>query len=276
MKKLLFGTSGIPLSTVNSNTVNGISRVHELGLEAMELEFVHSVNIKKEKTPEVNKVAKQNNVVLTCHGQYYINLNSKEKEKQEASIQRIFNAASIADMCGAYSMTFHPAFYQGMSSEESYETVKRNLKIAVKKVQDSGHKICVRPETTGKASQFGTITEILKLSKEIEQVMPCVDFSHLHARSNGKFNTRKEFQQVLEEIEKSLGKEGLENMHIHLSGIAYSEKGEKNHLKLEESDMNYKDLLKVWKEFKIAGVVICESPNIEEDAMMLKKEFYKG
>ena len=105
--------------------------------------------------------------------------------------------------------------------------------------------------------------------------MPCVDFSHLHARSNGKFNTRNEFQQVLEEIEKVLGRDGLENMHIHLSGIAYSEKGEKNHLKLEESDMNYKDLLKVWKEFKIAGVVICESPNVEEDALLLKNEFYK-
>src|SRR3989338_1186040 len=271
MINLLFGTPGIPSSSVNPNTVNGIARVHELGLGAMELKFVHSVNIKKEKTPEVKEIAKKNDVVLTCHGQYYINLNSKEKEKQQASIERIFNAASIADMCGAYSMTFHPAFYQGMSSEESYETVKKNLKLAVKKVQDSGHKIWVRPETTGKNSQFGTVAEILKLSQELEQVMPCVDFSHLHARSNGKFNTRKEFQQVLEEIEKALGRNGLENMHIHLSGIAYSEKGEKNHLKLEESDMNYKDLLKVWKEFKIAGVVICESPNIEEDALLLKK-----
>lgn len=275
MKKLLFGTSGIPLSTVNSNTINGIARVHELGLEAMELEFVHSVNIKKEKTSEVRETAKKNDIVLTCHGQYYINLNSKEKEKQDASIERIFNAASIADMCGAYSMTFHAAFYQGMSSEESYETVKKNLKLAVKKIQDDGHKIWVRPETTGKGSQFGTITEILKLSQEIDQVMPCVDFSHLHARSNGKFNTRKEFQEVLEQIEKSLGRNGLENMHIHLSGIAYNEKGERNHLKLEESDMNYKDLLKVWKEFKIAGVVICESPNIEEDALLLKKTFSK-
>ena len=275
MKKLLFGTSGIPLSTVKPNTINAIKRVRELGLSAMELEFVHSVNIKKEKTSEVFQTAKERDVVLTCHGQYYINLNSAEKEKQEASIQRIFNAASIADMCGAYSMTFHPAFYLGMSSEACYDTVKKNLKEAVNKVKDAGHKIWVRPETTGKNSQFGTVTEILKLSQDIEQVMPCVDFSHLHARSNGKFNTEQEFRSVLLEIEKVLGRNGLENMHIHLSGIAYSEKGEKKHLKLEESDMNYKDLLKVWKEFKIAGVVICESPNIEEDALMLKKYYEK-
>ena len=74
-------------------------------------------------------------------------------------------------------------------------------------------------------------------------------------------------------VEKYLGKEGLREMHIHLSGINYSEKGEKNHLILEESDMNYKELLKVWKEFKIKGVVISESPNIEGDALLMQKTF---
>ena len=74
-------------------------------------------------------------------------------------------------------------------------------------------------------------------------------------------------------MEKALGKEGLHNMHIHLSGIEYGEKGEKNHLILEESDMNYKELLKVWKEFDIRGCVISESPNIEEDALLMKKYY---
>ena len=103
--------------------------------------------------------------------------------------------------------------------------------------------------------------------------MPCIDFAHLHARSGGKYNTSLEFKEILEKVEKMLGKEGLQNMHIHMSGIAYSEKGEKNHLILKESDFNYKDLLKVWKEFKIKGVVINESPNIEVDALLMKKTF---
>lgn len=273
MKKLLFGTSGIPISTKPSDTVNGIKRVSELKLDAMELEFVHSVNIKKEKTPKVRKVAKENNVVLTCHGQYYINLNAQEKKKIEASKQRIIDAASIADMCGAYSVTFHPAYYMKQEHEKVHETVKKNLKEAVKKIKDSGHKIWVRPETTGRVSQYGNLKELLRLSQEIDGVMPCIDFSHLHARSNGKWNTTEEFREIMHSVEKSLGKEGLKNMHIHLSGINYGEKGEKNHLILKESDMNYKDLLKVWKEFKIAGVVICESPNIEEDAMLLKQAY---
>ena len=64
-------------------------------------------------------------------------------------------------------------------------------------------------------------------------------------------------------------------MHIHLSGINYGDKGEKNHLILQESDLNYKDLLKVWKEFKIKGCVVCESPNIEDDALLLQKTWHK-
>ena len=57
--------------------------------------------------------------------------------------------------------------------------------------------------------------------------MPCIDFAHFHARTNGKYNTYGEFSEILEKIEKKLGKKGLENMHIHITGIAYGEKGEK-------------------------------------------------
>lgn len=270
---LLFGTAGIPISTNPRDTINGIKQVNELKLGGMELEFVHSVNIKEDKTQEVKKTAIDNNVILTCHGQYYINLNSLEKAKLEASKQRICNAGKIADMCGGYSLVFHAGFYQQQTKEQTYETIKKAMKEIIKKFQDQGIKIWIRPETTGKPKQWGTTEEIVQLSKEIEQVMPCIDFSHLHARTNGKYNTTEEFKEILDLLEKELGRTALENMHIHLSGIEYTEKGEKNHLILKESDLNYKELLKTWKEYKIKGIVICESPNIEQDALLLQKTY---
>ena len=78
------------------------------------------------------------------------------------------------------------------------------------------------------------------------------------------------------EIEKHLGKTGINNMHIHISGIAYGEKGEKNHLLLKESKFNYKDLIKTLKEFKCKAVVTCESPNIEKDALLLQETYQKA
>jgi deoxyribonuclease IV len=272
---LLFGSAGIPFSTKKSPfmTPSGIEEVQNLGLGCMELEFVRSVNIRPERAQEVEAAAKKHNVVLTCHGQYYINLNAKEKEKEDASIQRVLNAARIAWLCHGWSCTFHAAFYLDMEKQAVYDKVKANLKHIVKMLQDEGNEIWVRPETTGKPTQFGSIQEILKLSTEVEQVMPCIDFAHLHARTNGKYNTPKEFKEILSSVEKALGRKGLDNMHIHMTGIEYGEKGEKHHLNLKESDLRYQELMKVWKEFKIKGCVISESPNVEKDAVMMKEEY---
>ena len=270
-KKLLFGTAGIPICTEPRDTLNGISKVKELGLGCMELEFVQSVFITKEKAPEVRKSAEKNGIVLTCHAPYYINLNSTENAKLKASIYRILNSARIADLCGAWSVCFHPGFYQKSIKEDAYKRVKGSLNEIIKTLKKENNNIWIRPETTGKETQFGNLDEILNLSAEFDNVMPCVDFAHFHARTNGKYNSYREFSEILGKVEKKLGKKGLENMHIHITGIAYSEKGEKNHLNLKESDLNYQELIKALKDFKVKGVVISESPNIEEDALLVKK-----
>jgi len=273
MKKLLFGTAGIPISTDSRDTLNGISKVNELSLGCMELEFVHSINISKDKAPEVKMKAEQENIVLTCHAPYYINLNAVESAKKYASMNRIEKSAEILDLCGGWSVCFHSGFYLKREKDKVYQTIKSRIKKIRQRLEEKNINVWLRPETTGKPTQFGTLQELLKISQEIERVMPVIDFAHLHARTNGRYNTEKEFREVLENVESYLGREGLNNMHIHLSGINYSEKGEKNHLILEESDMNYKDLVKVWKEFDIKGVVISESPNIEEDALLMKKHY---
>jgi deoxyribonuclease IV len=277
MDKLLFATAGIPLSTQPRDTLNGISQVRALGLGAMELEFVQSVNVSAEKAPLVKKLAEEKKVVLTAHGSYYINLNSPEKPKWHASISRIVQAGVALEACGGYSLVFHPAFYLKSTKEEAYQNVKKGIEHAISELEKKGcKKIWVRPETMGRESQFGTLEENLQLSVDIPRVLPCIDFSHLHARYGGKFNTYDEFHSQLSLVEKMRGKEALQNIHAHLSGIAYGPKGEQHHLPLAESDMNYKDLLRALKEFGCAGVVVCESPNIEEDALLLKKTYEKS
>ena len=273
MKELLFGTAGIPLSANPRTTIDGISHVRKLGLGAMELEFVRNINITKDKAPELNRVAKENNIVLTCHAPYFINLNSLEKSKVKASIGRILNSARIANLCGGYSVCFHAGFYMGQDSKRVYEMIKHNLKEIVSVLKKENNKIWIRPETTGKETQFGNIDEILQLSQELDNLMPCIDFAHFHARTNGKYNSYKEFASILEAIEKKLGKKGLENMHIHITGIAYGPKGEKNHLNLKESDLKYQELLKCLKDFNVKGVAISESPNIEGDALLMQKTY---
>ena len=59
-------------------------------------------------------------------------------------------------------------------------------------------------------------------------------------------------------------------MHLHISGIRYGDKGERNHLDLEESDFEYVELLQALKDHDAGGIVICESPNLESDAALLQ------
>ncbi len=270
MHSLLFGTPGIPISTPVPSTKNGIIKVAEIGLDAMELEFVRQVHVKQAETAEVKELATKHNVVLTCHGQYWINLASPEQKKVAQSIQRMLHAARIVNACGGWSITWHMAFYLGQLKERVQELVAGSLRQVVKQLRDENSNIFIRPETTGKPTQWGDLNECIKLSQEIEGVLPCIDFSHLHARE-GKNNTTEEFRAILAKLEKELGRYCLDNMHIQISGINYGPKGEKNHLNLEESDLRWKELLAVWKEYKIKGVVITESPNVEGDALMLKK-----
>ena len=277
-KKLLFATAGIPSSTANPSTIEGINRVKELGFGAMEMEFVHSVNVSKELAPKIKQLVKVQGewgVVLTCHASYFINLNAIEPQKRGASRGRITQAVKILDACGGYSCCFHPAFYLGMEPKKVYSTVKGQMKKLFDGLDSFNTDVWVRPETTGKATQFGSIEELVELSSEFDKVLPVVDFSHLHSRSKGKFNSKKEFQYVLELMEKKLGKEAIKNMHIHLSGIEYSDKGERKHLLFKESDMNYKGVLETLKEFNAKGVLVCESPDSESDAKLLKKYYDK-
>lgn len=275
MKSLLFGTPGIPLSTIPRDTLNGVKQVRNLGLDAMELEFVHSVNVNEALAPKIKKTAKDLGVAITCHGQYYINLAAVEPAKLHASVNRILSAARRINECGGWSITWHMGFYLNRPKKQVHDIIKKGVKDIVKKLQDEGIKTWIRPETTGKETQWGDLQETIKLSQEVEQVMPCIDFAHLHARYNGTNNTLEEFRDILSQIEKGLGREALNNMHIQCCGINYGPKGEKNHLNFKESDMNWQDMLKAWKEFKIKGVVITESPSVEGDALLLQREFAK-
>ena len=270
--KLNFITAGMPLRTGKGSYTKAFDILKEMNLDGMELEFVHGVRMSDTNRDFVKNMSKD--FVITAHGPFYINLNSQEEEKIDASLQRIIDTASVASEAGAFSITYHAAFYMGKDKETVYNQVKTQTKRIIEILENENINVWTRPETTGKATQWGDMDEIIRLSKDFEQVLPCVDFSHLHARSAGEYNTYDEFSKILEKMGTEIGQYALENFHGHLAGIEYTAKGEKQHLNLENSDMNYKDLLKAMKEFGVKGALVCESPNIEDDCKLIKDYYY--
>lgn len=270
-KNLNFITAGMPLRTGKGSYPDAFDILREMNLDGMELEFVHGIRMGESNRKFVKSMSEE--FVMTAHGPFYINLNSAEPEKTDASVQRIIDTASVALSAGAFSITFHAAYYMGQDKQTVYNQVKTQTERIINILKEQKTEIWIRPETTGKETQWGDIDEIIKLSKEFDLVLPCVDFSHIHARTIGKNNTYDEFCKILNKIGKKLGQTALDNFHGHLAGIDYAGKGERKHLNLEDSDMNYKDLLKALKSFDVKGALVCESPNIEDDCKLMK-EFY--
>ena len=270
---LHFAVAGVPASTPGSGgTIKGLQHAHSLGITAMEMEWVQRVPKNIERIQEIKKVASNLNIYLTVHAPYFINLNAKEKEKLEASKVRIWDALEMAELAGAHSVCVHPAFYLGMDPAVVFENVREATRDIMSKKDSLFPNVNLAYETMGKISQFGTLEEVLKISNEFG-IYPTIDTAHMHARTNGAWNTTKEWNVLFDTYQKYLGKKSLQTMHMHYSGIEYTEKGERKHLPLEESDANWKDFLHVLHDRGIGGSLVCESPIQEKDTLLLKKEY---
>ncbi len=273
MAELLFGTAGVPLSTQPPpTTASGIERIAELGLGCMEIEFVRGVKMGEAGASLVAETASRRGIKLSAHAPYYINFNAREPEKIQASQERLLQTARIASLCGADSVVFHIGYYLGDPAGKVYDTVKKYLAETLEQLKRENNQITIRPEILGKHSEFGTMKEVFALCTELEGLAICMDFAHWHART-GKFNSYSEFASILSQIEQRLGRAALDDMHIHVSGIHYGAKGEIKHLELKESDLKYVELLQALRDHQAKGIVICESPNLEEDALLLLQEY---
>jgi len=272
MLSFRFGTVGSPQATPKNpgGSVGGIRYARSIGLDALELAWVQGVRVSESTCAAIRATAEQYDVALSVHAPYYINLNC-DVEKWERLRLFLTSAAYFGNLAGATDIVFHPGSYFGRPFEEVIKVVLPRLQGIQDEIRNSGNKVTLRPETMGKTAVIGSLSDSLELAKGVEGVVPCMDFAHLHARAgDGTMNTYEEWMQVLKTYRKDLGKESMQNLHVHLSGINYGPKGEKNHLILEEADMDFKALFKALMDSKAKGRIMCESPVMEVDAIKFR------
>ena len=272
-----FGTVGSPTGTPKKpgGSVGAIAYSKSIGLTAFELGWVQSVRVSEETCVLIKQAANEQEVGLSVHAPYFINLNADDDEWPK-SRKRLMDAAHYGNLAGATDIIFHPGSYFERPPEEVLKIAIPRLRACVDELRKAGNPVTIRPETMGKSAMLGSVTDTLEMAKSIKGVEPCLDFAHLHARpGDGTMNTYKEWCALLEAYQKAVGKAALKRLHIHLSGIEYGPKGEKNHLKLAEADLDLKALFKALNEFGCAGRILCESPIMEEDALNMKKAWMK-
>ncbi|HVN14947.1 MAG TPA: TIM barrel protein [Anaerolineales bacterium] len=273
-----FGTVGSPKGTPKKpgGSVGAIEFSKSIGLEALELGWVQAVRVTEATCAAIKETGAAQSVSLSVHAPYFINLNA-DKDEWPKSRKRLMDAAHYGFLAGATDIIFHPGSYFGNDPADVLKAAIPRLKECAAELRRNGDQVTLRPETMGKSAMLGSFEDTLAMSEAIDGVQPCLDFAHLHARpGDGTMNTYEEWSKYLESYRRELGKDALKHLHIHLSGIEYGPKGEKNHLPLAEADLNLKVLFKALNDFGCAGRILCESPIMEEDALNMKKAWMKA
>jgi deoxyribonuclease-4 len=268
-----FGTVGSPLSTPKKpgGSVGGVIRSAELGLYGLELGWVRSVRISEGSCAEIKNHAAENGVAISVHAPYFINLNADEEEWPK-SRKRLMDAAHYGNLAGATDIVFHPGSYFGQPPQEVLPKALERLEGCLEELRAADNPAVLRPETMGKSAMLGSLDDVLEMSQALDGVEPCIDFAHLHARlGDGSMNTYDEWSRTLETYGKALGQGALKRLHTHISGIEYGGKGEREHLPLQDSDLDLKAILRALHEFGCQGRILCESPIMEEDAVWCKQ-----
>ncbi len=271
----MFGTVGSPISTPKKpgGSVGAVQQMAALGLSALELGWVQSVRVNELTCEAIKKVSVETGIAVSVHAPYFFNLNGTDEEWPK-SRKRLMDAAYYGNLAGATDIIFHPGSYFGKTSDEVLPLAIQRLNGCAEELQRAGNPVILRPETMGKVAMLGSFEDTLAMSAAMPGVLPCLDFAHLHARAgNGTMNSQAEWLSLLSAYEKALGSGSLQRLHIHLSGIEYNAKGERNHLPLKESDLNLKALFGALSQMNCAGRILCESPLMEEDALYMRSEW---
>ncbi|NWF95127.1 MAG: TIM barrel protein [Candidatus Thorarchaeota archaeon] len=267
---MYFGPSGYPEEAKGSaDAVFALLR--DAGLNALEYAAVYGLRINEEKARLVGDLSKATGVQMSMHAAYYISLASKDPAIRERSKYRLVQALTFAPLMNVKRVVFHPGTYGGLDAESAFVTVRDALSEVWHTAGKSAHGTFLAPETAGKTNNFGSIEEVIRLCSELEYCIPTVDWAHLYARTKGEMGDSRSYREVLSLLEESLGDRFLKNMHFHVSGIVYGEKGEKEHRPLGgEWGPDILPLIQLCMENGYNPTFISETPEPIEGALYIK------
>ena len=264
-----FGPAGYPKVSNKSDPEASLRYTRELGLNALEVEFVRGARITKERAEAIGRCAKENDIRLSCHAPYFISFNSDNPETIDKSVEWVMDTAIAAHHLGAYLIVIHAAAY-GSHPETATSNVIKGLAECKSRLDDMGIKdVVLGVETMGKQGQFGTLKEIAEVMDSVDGVHPVLDVAHVHARGVGCLKTEKDMRALLDEFFPLAG----ETAHFHISCIKYGQKGEISHLPLSEKEPDLQILADILADSDKDCNFICESPLIEKDAVVFRDMF---
>lgn len=258
----------------NKSSVQMPAWLKNLGLNAYEYQCGRGVKVSEKLAMELGEQARLNDIFLSIHAPYYINMASEEQEKRDNSKRYVFETLQAAKWMGAKRIVVHTGAAGKAGNERALSLTTQVLREVISEADEAGYSdITICPEVLGKVNQLGSLEEILEMCKIDERLIPTIDFGHLHARSFGSINSTRDFLKVLDTIENVLGSYRLKNLHSHFSRIEFTKAGEKKHWSIDDTQYgpDFEHLAEALFKKGSEPVIICESrEKMAEDALKLK------
>lgn len=248
-----------------------------MGLNAYEYQCGRGVRIGTETANKIGEQARAHGIALSLHAPYFINLSSEETERMEKNAGYVLESCRAAQDLGADRVVVHCGGMGKLTRTRAQENSIHGVRDLLERVEDAGYgsiRLCL--ETMGKVRQMGTAEEVMQLVALDERLLPCIDFGHLNARTQGGMCTREQVAALFDLMENTIGLERARQFHSHFSHIEYGKSGEIRHLTFADTIYG-PDFTPVAQEAAARGYeprFICESAGTQaEDALTMKQIF---
>jgi deoxyribonuclease-4 len=213
-----------------------------------------------------NEMAKRFDVSLSIHTPYYMDLGSNT-ELTDNCINSVRHAALALNALGGSVVVTSLGLYDGKTDREEIENnIYNNVADIMDWWQDCGLTPKLGIEITGQEDVFGSLEQVLDICDQIPGLVPVVNFSHHHSRTNGSLLEVDDFLDVLEQVEPY--SDG--NIHTAFAGVEYDNGNEKRLTPIKKGDLKFEPLAEALIEMKPNATIISTSPLLEHDAMYMK------
>lgn len=261
-----------------SKTIDAFSWVKNLGLELFEYSLGNGIRLKLETAKALGIEAEKQGIEVSVHAPYFINFANPSVEARQKSIEYVISSLNLLKALGGRKLVVHSGTTLGKPRNEALKILYEGYDALLNEIykQNLGDFI-ICPETMGKYSQIGSYSEIIELCKIDKCLIPTLDFGHINCVMQGGLKTEDDFKKIIDYSLDNLGEYKTDNLHIHFSKIAFTDKGETKHLDLSDTEFgpDFENLAKVLKEYKLNPTVICESKGkMATDALKLKNIYY--
>lgn len=278
-----FGPSGLCEGFSQSgykHTIEAGKWLSNQGLNCFEYSFGRGVQIKSATANDIGKEFAQNDVEISVHAPYFINLATQEDAKAENNHRYIMDSLAALREFGGKRCVFHPGSPLKTDRSEAMKTLLKRFETVLKLKEDNGFSdLLLCPETMGKKAQLGDLEEVISMCNiGDETIVPCIDFGHLNSRDCGIYFSSDDYKRTIDRLIEGVGESKADRMHVHFSKIQFTANGELRHLTFEDEiyGPQFEPLMEVFAEYKLNPYIICESAGTQTRDALAMKNYYES